>query len=152
MDLGIQFSVSWEDQDIIEVRVSVWNGTFGGTAYIYTGNRELDDAAAKLSRFPKNISDDREIFLGTFDPKYAGGGVRMRFYCTDHSGHAYVDSQIQSDPRLHTSAPRTPTVQSSLVSLPIEAAAVDTFVDELRRMAINRSGAARLAGVRPHDR
>jgi hypothetical protein len=71
----------------------------------------------------------------------AGGGVSMRFYCADASCHAYVDSKIESD-----SLPGKP-VQSVTFFLPIEAAAVDSFVSELRLLGVQKTGVARLAGV-----
>jgi hypothetical protein len=41
MDLGIQFNVIWEDPDVIQIRVSVWNGTFGWTPDISAGSKGL---------------------------------------------------------------------------------------------------------------
>lgn len=137
MDLGVQFKVIWKDADMIEVRVSAWNGAFGGAADIYVGNGVLEEAAAKLSGFPSNLTDTREILLGSFEPEFAGGGVRFKFHCVDQSGHAYVDSQIQSDSRPHG------RIQSAFVLLPIEAAAVTRSSKSSSELA--RSGWARHA-------
>lgn len=145
MDLGVQFRIIWDDKDLVEVRVSAWNGAFGGTSDIYVGNGELEEAGAKLSGFPRNLTDTREILLGSFDQHFVRGGVRLQFYCVDQSGHAYVDSQIESDSHFHR------TIQSVLVSLPIEAAAVDRFVEGLLRIGAARSGMAFLQAVKPHD-
>jgi hypothetical protein len=142
VEIGLQFEVTYKDSDLLKVRISAWNGAFGGTADVYVGIGKLEEVATKLKGFPNNPSDTREITLGGFGPNWAGGGVGMRFYCTDASGHAYVESKIESGSK---------PVQSVSLSLPIEAAAMDSFVDELRRVGANRSGTARLEGVTcPH--
>jgi hypothetical protein len=141
MDIGFRFEVIYKDSDLLEVRVSAWNGAFGGTADVYVGIGQLEETAAKLKGFPKHPSDTREIMLGSFDPKMAGGGASMQFYCTDASGHAYVESKIKSN-----SLPGKP-VQCVILLLPIEAAAVDSFVNELRLLGLHKTGVARLEGA-----
>ena len=66
--------------------------------------------------------------------------MSTRFYCVDGSGHSYVDSRIESD---YDSARKS---QSAVLSLPIEAAAVDSLVEELRCLNAERKGAANLGG------
>ena len=140
MDIGFQFEVIYKAYDMLQVRISAWNGAFGGIADVYVGIGRLEEVAAALEGFPKNPSDTREIMFGAFGPKSAGGGVSMRFYCADASGHAYVESKIESD-----SLPGKP-IQTVMLSLPIEAAAVDSFVDELHLLGVHRTGVARLRG------
>jgi len=142
MDIGFQFEVIYKDRDFLEVRVSAWNGTFGGMADVYVGIGRLEETAETLKGFPNRLSDTREITLGGFGPDSAGGAVSMRFYCRDASGHAYIESRIESD-----SSSGKP-MQSVSLSLPIEATAVDTFVDELRRLGSNKSGVAHLERTR----
>ena len=140
MDIGLQFEVIYKAEDLIQVRVFAWNGAFGGTADIYVGIGRLEEIAAELEGFPASVSDGREIKLGALGPK-AAGGVEMRFYCTDASGHAYVECKIDSG------SLSVEPVQSVTLSLPIEAAAVDSFVDELRLLGVRKSGLARLEGA-----
>ncbi len=141
MDIGFRFEVIYKDSYLLEVRLSAWNGAFGGAADLYVGIGQLEETAAKLKGFPNHPSDTREVILGDFGPKSAGGGVSMRFYCTDASGHASVESKIESDSLSGKPA------QCVTLSLPIEAAAVDSFVDELRRLGADGTGIARLKGV-----
>jgi len=65
----------------------------------------------------------------------------MRFYCVDKSAHAYVDSKIESD---YDSAGK---INSVIFSMPVEAAAVDSFVEELRKVGERGTGAAFLRGA-----
>jgi hypothetical protein len=141
MDIGFQFEVIYKAEGLIEVRISAWNGAFGGTADVYVGIGRLQETAASLKGFPGHPSDTRELILGAFGPEWAGGGVSMQFYCADASGHAYVESKIESGDK------RGRSIESVILSLPIEAAAVDSFVDELHRLGVNEAGVARLQGT-----
>jgi hypothetical protein len=141
VEIGVQFEVVYKDDDLIEVRISASNGTFCGEASAYLGIGEVEEIATKLQGFPTRPSDAREIMLGTFDPNSAGGGMSMRFYCSDRSGHAYVEARIESG---HES---TRVVQSVVLLLPLEAAAVDSFVDELRRLDAGIGERASLKGA-----
>jgi hypothetical protein len=140
MDTGFRITVIWSDNEVIKIHVSAWNGLFGGAADVYVGVDQLGETAAQLEGFPKTPSDVRTVILGAFGPESAGGGVSMQFYCVDGSGRSYVDSRLESD---YDSARKA---QSAALSLPIEAAAVDSFVEELRRLNAERKGAAHLKG------
>ncbi len=52
MDAGVCFEVLWNDTDMLEVRVSAWNGLFGGCARIYVGIGGLAESADRLKGFP----------------------------------------------------------------------------------------------------
>ena len=65
----------------------------------------------------------------------------MRFYCIDGAGHSYVEATIDSNRK------SAGTVQNALLSMPVEAAAVDAFVQELQTVGENRAGTAFLKGV-----
>src|ERR1700722_4810161 len=97
MDIGFQVSVVYRDDDLVKVRVTAWNGLFGGTAEVYLGIGQLAEVAAQVQGFPRNLSDNREVILGSFGPDSAGGCIWMRFSCIDRSGHAYVETKIESD-------------------------------------------------------
>jgi hypothetical protein len=140
MEVGIEFQLDWHDNDVLNLRVSAWNGDFGGVAEIYQGVGDLHVAASNLRGFPNNPSDRREIVFGNFDRKCAAGGVRMRFHCVDGAGHAYVEASVDSNYQ------RGGTIQTVLLAMPVEAAAVDTFVCELERLESERSGTALLRG------
>ena len=139
--VGFRFEIIYKDEHLLKVCISAWNGSFGGAADVYTEADQLKEAAAVLQRFPLDLSDVREVTFGEFGPKSAGGAVSMRFYCGDRAGHTYVDSKIESG---HDSAGKA---QSVFMTLTIEPAAVDSFVEELRQLGANQAGQARLNGV-----
>lgn len=138
--MGFQLDVLWHDEDVYDIRVSARNGSFGGVAELYMAIGELEEVAKKLCGFPKDPSDIREVVFGAFGPDSAGGAASMRFYCADRAGHAYVESKIESG------FESAGVVQSAIISMPVEAAAIDNFVCDLRRLEKERQGTATLEG------
>ena len=136
MDRGIQLTVTYHDIDMLQLSALAWNGEFGGAAKPYVGIGALKEAAAQLSGFPRDPSDTREVTLGTFGPRAAGGGISMRFFCTDNAGHARVEVKMESDSLTDE------RLQSVTLWLAVEAAAVDRFVDDLRRLERDKAGTA----------
>lgn len=138
--VGFRLEVIYADVDIIEIRVSAWNGSFGGATDLYVAVDGLSKIATKLGGFPKNPADVREFTLGAFEREFAGGAVSMKFYCIDQAGHAYVESRIESDTE------SAKVWQVATLVMPVEAAAVDRFVEDLRQLEKEKSGVALLEG------
>jgi hypothetical protein len=79
--------------------------------------------------FPSSPIDSRDFELGTFNPEHADGGVRMRFYRLDSAGHAAVDVRLRGD-----ACKALGEIESVALRIPIEAAAIDNFIQELRTL------------------
>jgi hypothetical protein len=86
--------------------------------------------AAVLRGFPKSQDDVRKFELGSFDAAYAGGGAGFRFYCLDSVGHAAIEVRLRTDPNVEGGVSDV-----AVFHISVEAAAVDSFVTELERMA-----------------
>jgi hypothetical protein len=138
MDRELRLDLKWHDADVVEVRVAAWNGAFGGTADAYVGIGCLREAAAELEGFPRTPADARVVTFGASGPNWAGGAASLRFYCADQAGHAYVEVRLESGDRVAN------VTQSSLLCIPIEPAALDSFVADLRRLEDEKQGTARL--------
>jgi hypothetical protein len=63
--------------------------------------------------------------------------VGMRFHCIDGAGHACVEAKIESGD----------TGQSVILSLPIEASALDSFITALSGLQKTFTGVAFLKGT-----
>lgn len=148
MEIGLQFQIIYRDHDLVEVRVSVWNGAFGGSGDVYVNTGELAELATRLHGFPSTPSDSRDLMLGAFGHESAGAGLRMKFHCVDGAGRAYVEAEVQSGDDI------AGTRQSVVLSLPIEASAIDEFVDELSGLENAQCSKALLKGriSDEHDR
>jgi hypothetical protein len=141
MQKGIQFRVVYSDSDLLKLRISASNGQFAGVADVYVGRGYMDETAGKLKDFPRNPSDVREAIFSSFGPASAGGAVSMRFYCDDGAGHAWVDSKIESEDVI------AGTRQTVLLTLAIEPAAMDTFLQELPRLETDTASITNLRGA-----
>ena len=137
---GVFIEVIWLDDDVLELRVQASNGRFSATAELYAAHTEPAELAASISGFPKSTDDNREATLGTFDAKVAGGGVQLRFRCTDLLGHA----EVRLDVRQRVT--NGPERESAAFSVRVEPAAVDEFVAALRRMRLQVGSSAELRG------
>jgi hypothetical protein len=129
---GIEFQLIWYDQDVVEFRFTCSNGKFCGQAEGYLGHRGIADLAKDLKGFPSKSSEPREFELGTFDPKCAGGGLKLRFSRVDSAGHCVVDLELRRDSR---AAPRY--FESVAMRIPVEPAAIDSFVAEITAIRLN---------------
>src|SRR5205807_9529696 len=107
----------------LKCQVTCSNQCFSGRANIYCSHSALAEMVAVLSGFPSNMRDSRTLELGTFNPNYAEGGVRLHFYCVDSAGHAAVNVQLRSD-----TSHNMGKVESVDLQIPLEAAAIDSFL------------------------
>jgi hypothetical protein len=133
---GIEFKVVWSDQAVSRIRVRCSNGGFSGDATIYVGHNDLSEMAEALSGFPSQATDTRNFELGTFAPNTAGGGIRLHFHCRDSVGHAAVDVKLRGDACMALGE-----VESVALRIPVEAAAIDSFLMQARKMDTNEISA-----------
>lgn len=64
-DVGFQFEIIYKDIHLLEIRISAWNGRFGGTADVYVGLDHINETTNKLQGFPFDPSDIREVSFAT---------------------------------------------------------------------------------------
>jgi len=74
MRIGLRVTYLSHDNDVIEVRSSVENSRFRGTADAYVGTDGLLEAAATLAGFPVNRADKREVIFWRRREKGLQGG------------------------------------------------------------------------------
>jgi hypothetical protein len=82
MNVSLRVVYLYHDVDVVEIRVTVENPGFRGTADIYVGTGGLLEAASTLEGFPEDHSDKRELVLGAAGKKFAGGSVRLELPTT----------------------------------------------------------------------
>ena len=129
MEPAIEFEVVWQDQDVIECGVRCSNGSFCGWAKVYLSHDDLPRMADDLNGFPRQTKDTRYFEIGAFNPQHAYGGIRMRFYCLDSVGHVGVEVKLRGHGCEALGEP-----ESVALRIPIEAAAIDSFVKQLKGM------------------
>ena len=138
MNVGLKVTYLYHDVDIIEVRFTAENGRFRGSADVYVGTDGLLEAAAALQGFPKDRRDKREIVFGSAGPKFAGGSVRLEFYCKDLAGHTAFRAVIEDD------YGQQELTQRATVFVDFDPAALDQFLVELQQVEREHRGSASL--------
>ncbi len=128
MEKGISWEVIWFDfdQNLIEIVFTCSNGSFCGACEIYVSRDELSELAHALRGFPSSGSDSHSVELGTFDPKYADGGVKIHFYCSDSRGHSIAEIKVRGD-----GCKALGEVESVALRIPFEPACLDSFLEQI---------------------
>lgn len=134
----VQVAFLWNDNDLLEVRISAWNGRFGGTTDVYLAIDGLAKAAEKIDSFPRNPHDKREIQFGP-----GKGLVTVRFFCEGEGGRSFIELWMESQHETYQCATNV-SPENVRIHAPVEASAIDTFVSELRQVQANLSGVASL--------
>jgi hypothetical protein len=147
--IGVEITCSWQDSDVLEIRVGVTNGVFAGLAYPYVSHVDLQNAAAGLNGFPTNFQDSREVGLGDRRDRFAGGFVSFLFTARDSAGHCAVEVQITSknDARAEPRWNRVPQTVTLIAG--VDADAIASFANDLRRLGETKSGTAWLQFSKP---
>ncbi|MET0645398.1 MAG: hypothetical protein ABW208_02190 [Pyrinomonadaceae bacterium] len=139
MKAGLQISIIYTDEHLIELRITASNGVFAGQVDVYADSDALTELAEVLRDFPGSQNDAREFEVGSFDSAYAGGGAGFRFYCLDSVGHAAAEVRLRSDPEAGGGVSDT-----VVLHVPVEAAAIDAFVVQLAGIVEEVGQTARL--------
>ena len=137
--VGIEISVRWCDDDLVELGILASNGRFSGEVFAYASHDTATSFAAALRGFPNDGTDVRQFEIGTLDPAFAGGGARLEFGCLTLTGKAFVYVRLHGD--------RGNRPEAASFGIEIEAAAIDVFVQELNQLGVGVGESAALRAV-----
>jgi hypothetical protein len=129
MHTGIFITLLYVDPHLLQVSCACSNGFFSGYAEVYADHGALVQLADVLTGFPASIADSREYEFGSVEQNHPGGGVHMRFRCLDLAGHAAVEIKIRGFGNKQFG-----NIDFAAFRIPIEAAAIDIFVEQLQHM------------------
>ena len=138
MERGLTITALDPDEDYLGIEVAASNERFAGPAWIYAGVKELSELAAKLDGFPRSYEDRRAHEFGNRDPAFAGGFCSITVRCFDCAGHLAVDLVLEDDAGRYHRAHASFGFQT-------EPAALDHFIESLRKVERDRFGSASLA-------
>lgn len=135
--LGLENILDWP---YAYLKISASNGVFMGTTLVTVNSDATLQLAEKIRGFPNNIDDEREFDLGTV--RDDENGARLLFHCIDRQGHAAVRVTIQSSQWF------SPALGNATFPIPIEPAAIDRFIQELKQMTEKPGSRAYLIGIK----
>jgi hypothetical protein len=96
MTKGIRFDRIWSDDDVVELRVTVSDGTSSFVNEVYVGHQSFSDTVSALGRFKDHVHGGLlDIRFGEFGPEYASGAFHARFHFPK-PGRLYITSRQES--------------------------------------------------------
>jgi len=129
MKPGIQLTKVWFDQDTVELKVDVSDGTSFFSNRVYVGYSALAEAVAQLDAFKSHIHGGLlDIRFGEFGPEYANGAFHARFHFAK-PGRLYISCRQQSE---FGEFSVTKVASEATLYLKTEPALLDNFISELK--------------------
>jgi hypothetical protein len=134
---NLTVEVVFVDENLVQLETSFATHHWSARATAYTEFRHIAQFAARLSQFAETFSGDVSFEGGREASPI--GFLGMHFYPVDSSGHLVCHLRLGTDaPSDH----RPEQIWAVSVELACEAAALDTFIAGLRRIADTKSGKA----------
>jgi len=93
---GIHLSRIWFDDDVIEFKIGVSDGTSHFLNQVYVGHAALADTVSNLDDFKSHIHGGLlDVRLSEFGCEYAGGAFHARFQFPS-PGRLYISCEQES--------------------------------------------------------
>ena len=125
----IAFKKIWNDDDLIELTVTVCNGKSIFSNNIYANADALIQLVKHLSIFRNHIYGGLyDIKLGEFGVEYASGGFQARLHF-DSQGKLFISTHQQTE---FEESPKTQVASEAKMYLSAEPALLDNFITDLK--------------------
>lgn len=144
MKLGIRFSKIWFDDDLLELRIGVSDGTSCFSNQVYVGHADFADTVSRLCVFKVHAHGGLlDVRFGEFGCEYANGAFHARFQFPS-PGRLFVTCQQESG---FEEFGKKAIASRATMYLKSEPALLDRFVVELQALASTASEEAFLEAV-----
>jgi hypothetical protein len=126
---GISFTKIWSDEDIIELRIEVSDGTSLFSNQIYVGYSHFAEAVSQLDKFKTHVHGGiLDMRFGEFGPEYANGAFHARFHFHD-PGKLCITCNQQSE---FEDFGRKNVAAEATLHLRTEPVFLDNFLEQLK--------------------
>ena len=144
MKPGIQLTKVWFDDDMLELKVDVSDGTSFFSNRVYVAYSALTEAVAQLDAFKDHIHGGLlDVRFGEFGPEYANGAFHARFHFPK-PGRLYISCRQQSE---FEEFSVTKVASEATLYLRTEPALLDNFISELKGLDAKRREEAHLEAI-----
>lgn len=144
MKSGIHISRVWSDDDVVELRILVSDGTSSFSNQAYVGHAALEDAVSSLHVFKDHVHGGLfDLRFGEFGPEYANGAFHARFHLPV-SGRLFVSCEQESE---FVEFAKKEVASRATIYVRSEPALLDRFIAELRAVSSGASDEAYLEAV-----
>jgi hypothetical protein len=144
MKPGIHFTKVWSDQDMIELRIDVSDGTSQFSNRVYVGYSEFSDTISRLDTFKDHVHGGLfDMRFGEFGPEYASGAFHARFHFPK-PGKLYITCRQESD---FDEFSIKKVASKATLYLKTEPVLLDNFIAELKALDAKRREDAHLETI-----
>ncbi len=132
MKPSITIEKVWSDDDVVKFEVTTSDGCSRFCVKVYAGHEKLESLVADLDSFKRKVYGGiYDVEFGKFGPEYANGAFQARLHFDDGRGHLFITVRAESDWRPFS---KTDVASRATLYLKTEAALLDRFIGELRRV------------------
>jgi hypothetical protein len=144
MKPGLVITKVWSDDDCVELKVDVSDGTSFFSTKVYVAHKMLVNVLSDLENFKNQVNGGIvDIRFGEFGPEYANGAFHGRLHFAK-TNRLYITCRIESDFQefsINKVAPK------ATLYLKTEPVLLDNFIAEFRSLKTNNRVEATLQAV-----
>jgi hypothetical protein len=140
-EISIRSSLEHDGDGCVRYGISARSPTFAGSALAWGNTDNHLKLAEALTGFPSNTSSRLSYRLGT----PGTGTCTLEFFCTDKLGHIGVWASMEAEYPVGNDL----GFEGARIFLRCEPAAIDSFVESLRRFVTGAENVASLRGSGP---
>jgi hypothetical protein len=128
---GIHFTKIWSDEDVIELRIDVSDGTSLFSNQVYASYSDFANTVSQLDQFKHHVHGGlMDVRFGEFGPEYANGAFHARFHFPK-PGRLYITCKQQSD---FEDFGRKNVASEATLYLKTEPVLFDNFLEQLKAL------------------
>jgi hypothetical protein len=144
MKSGVHISRVWSDDDVVELRILVADGSSSFSNKVYVGHAALEKAVSSLDAFKDHVHGGLcDLLFGAFGAEYAGGAFHARFHFSV-PGRLFVSCEQESE---FVAFAKKEVASRATMYVKSEPALLDRFIAELRAVSVGTSEEAYLEAV-----
>ena len=134
MNPSIAFKRIWQDDDMVELTISVADGMSLFQCNTYVGHQTLTDTARNLNVFKDHVYGGLyDLRFGEFGPEYASGAFHARFeFHRSGNGKLSITAKAESEWNEFT---HTKVASNATLFLRTEPALFDNWLSALKALA-----------------
>jgi len=141
---GLRFSKTSSDEDVVELKIEVSDGTSVFANQVYVGYSQLADAVSQLDAFKDHVHGGLfDMQFGEFAPEFGGGAFHARFHFAK-PGKLYITCRQQSEFRDFA---RKHAATEAMLFLETEPGLLDNFIRELKALDAKKREDAHLQTI-----
>ena len=128
----LAFTKIWQDEDMVELRIEVCDGTSTFSNKVYVGHPNLREVVVKLNTFKDHIYGGLyDLRFGEFGPEWGSGAFHARLHFHDR-GKLLVSINMQSE---YSGFGKKNVASEASLYLISEPSLLDSFILALRAVS-----------------